>query len=305
VSEREPGVAPGVGVPLRQRLAYLAYASIAWLGRTLPTTTGRVLFRWAGIAAYHLLPRRRAIVAANQAQVLGRPVDDPFVRDSTREAFRRYARYWFDGFDVATWTEERLRRAVAFEGLDHPHGALAEGKGLIAVAPHAGNWDAAGRGLAIEGLPVVAVAERLRPDALYRLFVAHREALGMQILALDEEGLARRLAEILRANGIVALVADRDLTGRGVEVEMFGGTRRLPTGPALLALQTGAPIMVAALAETPTGWRVVLHRPFTVEPSGDRRADVRATMQRIADMFERDIAASPADWHLFQPGWDP
>jgi len=258
------------------------------------------------VAAFHLLPRRRSIVAANQAQVLGRPVDDPFVRDSTREAFRRYARYWFDGFDIATWPEERVRREVVFEGLEHPHRALAAGKkGLIAVAPHAGNWDAAGRALAIEGLPVAAVAERLRPEALYRLFVAHRESLGMQILPLDEEGLARRLGEILRANRTVALVADRDLSGRGVEVEMFGRPRRLPTGPALLALQTGAPIMVAALAETATGWRVVLHRPFTVEPSDDRRADVRATMQRIADLFSRDIAASPADWHLFQPGWDP
>jgi lauroyl/myristoyl acyltransferase len=99
---------------LQERIAYRGFATVASLGRVLPTTTGRVLFRWLGIAAFHLLPTRRAVVAANQAHVLGRPVDDPLVRAATREAFVRYARYWFDAFDVATWTDERVASACSF-----------------------------------------------------------------------------------------------------------------------------------------------------------------------------------------------
>src|SRR5262249_24915024 len=79
----------------RERVAYRAFAAVGWLGTTLPTHTGRLLFRWAGWAAYHLAPRVRRTVAANQARVLGRPPGDPLVVASAKEAFRRYARYWF------------------------------------------------------------------------------------------------------------------------------------------------------------------------------------------------------------------
>jgi phosphatidylinositol dimannoside acyltransferase len=289
---------------LQERIAYRGFATVASLGRVLPTTTGRVLFRWLGIAAFHLLPTRRAVVAANQAHVLGRPVDDPLVRAATREAFVRYARYWFDAFDVATWTDERVASACSFEGLDHIREALSDGTGVVAAVPHMGNWDAIGRALSLEGLPVISVAERLRPDRLFRLFLDHRRGLGMEIVGLDED-VGRQLADMLEANRFVALVADRDLSGKGVEVEMFGSPRRLPAGPALLALRTGAPLVTAALYQTPTGWRAVVHEPIVFEPTGDRRADVAALTERIARAFERDIAVAPADWHLFQPGWAP
>lgn len=84
---------------------------------------------------------------------------------------------------------------------------------------------------------------------------------------------------------------------------MFGRSRRLPAGPALLSLQTGAPIVVADIYETKRGWRCVLHEPLAIDPTGDRRADATALTRQLATAFERAISASPSDWHLFQPGW--
>ena len=277
---------------------------MAWLGRVLPTTTGRVLFRWAGTAAYHVMPKVRAVVAANQAQVLGRPVDDPLVRAATRGAFRSYARYWFDAFDVATWSDERVIEGMPFEGLDLVRAALAEGRGVLAVVPHMGNWDAAGRALTAHGIRLLAVAERLKPEALYELFVRHREEVGLDIIGLADDGdVARRLTNALADGRFVALVADRDLSGRGVEVEMFGAPRRLPAGPAVLALRSGAPIVCADIYETHDGWRCIFHPPIEPKTTGDRRADIEALTREIAARFERCIAASPSQWHLFQPGW--
>jgi len=286
-----------------ERLAFLVYATVAWLGRLLPTHTGRMLFGWAGSATYHLLPRVRAVVAANQAQVLGRPADDPLVIASTKDAFRRYARYWFDAFDVVDWPADRILATFRFVGFEHMERALAAGKGVIAVLPHMGNWDAAGRAMHAAGLPVVSVAERLRPERLFRLFVAHREALGMQIIGLDHGGIGRQLTRALGENRIVALVADRDLSGRGVEVAMFGRQRRVPAGPALLSLTSGAPIIVCDVYQEPDGWRCVMHEPLRVETVGDRRKDITAISQAMTTAFERAISALPADWHLFQPGW--
>jgi lauroyl/myristoyl acyltransferase len=288
----------------REWIAYGAFATVAWLGRVLPTVTGRVLFRWAGSAAFLLLPRVRAVVEANQARVLGRPPHGPLVMAATRQAFRTYARYWFDAFDVVTWPDDLVRERFTFDGFERLQKPVADGTGVIAVLPHMGNWDAAGRAVAANGLPIVSVAEKLRPEGLFRLFLEHRRALGMEIFALDAGGVGRQLGRSLADAKVVALVADRDLSGRGVEVEMFGRVRRLPAGPALLSLQTGAPIVVADVYETRTGWRCVLHEPVDVPRTGDRRADVEAITREMAAGFERAISASPSDWHMFQPAWD-
>jgi KDO2-lipid IV(A) lauroyltransferase len=292
------------GTNARERIAYRIFAAVAWLGTTLPTHTGRLLFRSAGTAAFHLAPKVRATVAANQARVLGRPVDDPLVTASTKEAFRRYARYWFDAFDVVDWSDPQIERTFSWTGLEHLADPVAAGTGVIAVLPHMGNWDAAGRAMLQRGLPVVSVAERLRPDELFRLFLEHRQALGMTIIGLGENGrVGRELARAIGDSRVVALVADRDLTGRGIEVEMFGGRRKLPAGPALLAITSGAPIVIAAIYETTDGWRCVLQPLADVPRTGNRREDATAITREIARAFERIISASPPDWHLFQPGW--
>ena len=151
---------------------------------------------------------------------------------------------------------------------------------------------------------MVAVAEHLRPERLFQLFVRQREAFGITIVALGRSaGIGKQLSAAIEEGNVLALLADRDLTGRGIQVEMFGATRRLPAGPAMLALSTGAPIVVVTSYETPTGWRGLVRPLAMPELTGDRRVDARAISQAIADAFERSIAASPADWHLFQPGW--
>jgi KDO2-lipid IV(A) lauroyltransferase len=275
------------------------------LARALPTATGRALFRWLGTIAFHVARGPRTVVAANQAQVLGRPVDDPLVRASTKEAFQLYGRYWFDAFHVVDWTDERIRREFVFEGLEHIEAARAAGNGAICVLPHMGNWDAAGKAMVANGHPVVAVAEQLRPPALFELFLRHRAELGMEPIGLTEGGhVGQKLASALAANKIVALVADRDLTGRGVEVEMFGRTRKIPAGPGMLSITSGAPILVCDVYQRPRGWHCVIHPLPPIERTGDRRADVSAISRAIAEGFEAAISASPSDWHLFQPAWD-
>jgi len=289
----------------KERFAFWAYRGIAWLARTLPERLGRRVFRALSSFAYRTMPTLRATVAANQAQVIGRPTDDPLVQDSTREAFRLYGRYWQDTFLITRMGENEFMRRFECIGLEHIRNPIDEGIGVVAVLPHMGNWDAAGRFMAASGLPVVTVAEELRPQRLFELFLDHRRELGMEVLGLSSNGIGRQLVSMLSGNRVVALVADRELGDRGIEVEMFGRRRMMPAGPALLAITTGAALIPAPVYTTAKGWRCVMGPPIDVDPTGDRRADVSRITQRIATEFERAIAAAPADWHLFQPGWEP
>lgn len=294
-----------IGDAWRQTVAFEAYRFVAWLGRTLPEDRGRRVFTWAGRIAHRCLPSVRTTVARNQAAVLGRDQGDPLVASATREAFARYARFWFDAFHAARLSDEEICRRFRVQGLEHLDEALEAGRGVVIAMPHMGNWDVAGRWVAARGQRLISVAERLEPERLFDLFLRHRRGLGMDIVGLDSHDVGQQLRVALKANRMVCLVADRDLTGRGVEVEMFGAGRRVPAGPALLAISAGAPLIVVGIYEDAGDWRCVFSAPLAVEPTGDRRADVRTLARAMAAAFEQMIAASPTDWHLFQPGWEP
>lgn len=288
----------------RLTAVYWGYRTLERVATLLPDRAAGRLFRWLGDLAHDRLHGVRATVAANQAQVLGLPVDTPLVRAATREAFRLYARYWYDTFRLRALPREEMLRRTRFEGSEHFAAALEGGKGCIAVIPHMGNWDLAGHWLATKGFPVAAVAEVLKPPRLADLFVRHREELGMRVVPLAEGAhVGQQLAGLLAENWVVALVADRDLSGRGVEVEMFGATRKVPAGPGLLSITSGAPVVVCSSYTTDDGWHVRIEPPLQVERTGNTRADVTALSRAMAAAFERAIAARPPDWHLFQPAW--
>jgi phosphatidylinositol dimannoside acyltransferase len=276
---------------------------MSWLGPLLPVRSGRSVYEGAGRLFSRLAPGTRAVVAANQAQVLGRPPEDPLVQASTREAFALYGRYWFDTFNVLGWDDDAVAAAFRFDGIEHVEKGLAEGNGVVIALPHTGNWDVGGRAMGLRVAPVVSVAEHLKPEPLFELFLQHRAQLGMEIIDLASDHVGRQLTKKLEENRIVALVADRDLSGGGVEVEMFGRTRRMPAGPALLSLSTGAPLIAGPTFTTKDGWVEVLSE-VSIEPTGRRKDDVRALTRALAASFERAIASAPSDWHLFQPGWE-
>ncbi len=288
-----------------ERMSYGAFAAIERMAMGLPEFVGRPLFDLAAVAAFHLAPRVRAVVEDNLRRVLGRPRGSPVVSAATKEAFRSYARYWYDSFHIRVMPDEAFLPRVRFVGLEHIERALAAGRGAVLTLPHLGNWDVAGRWVAASGMSMTAVAELLRPERLFRLFLEHRRALGIGIVALaDERRVADELIRLIGRNELIALVADRDLTGRGVPVEMFGETRRLPAGPAMLSLLTGSPLHPAACYDLEGGWLVDVGEPLEVERSGSMRADVTALTRLLAKRFERSISATPTQWHMFQRAWE-
>jgi phosphatidylinositol dimannoside acyltransferase len=287
------------------RMAYATIRSAEWLGMHLSRPVGLALSS-VYFRLYHArADRQRAVVAANLSRVLGHAPESDIVRSATRECFRLYARYWYETFALRTMPAEEVNRRFSVEGLEHIDKALAAGKGSVLTLPHMGNWDAAGHWLCLNGYRMTAVAEELRPRSVSELFLRHRRALGMGIVPLSEGSrVASTLVRLLSENHIITLVADRDLTGRGIEVEMFGHKRLLPAGPALLSLSTGAPLCVCAVLTTAEGWHTVIGPPVEIERTGVMRQDVIALTRVMAKGFERFIASAPADWHMFQPAWD-
>ncbi len=287
-----------------ERVAFWSHRALAGIAPVVPETMGRAVATLCGSLHYRCSDGRRGAAAANQARVLGLARDDLRVRRSTHEAFRLYARYYFDTFHLSALDDDALAARVQVHGLEHVDAAVAGGKGCVLAVAHLGNGDAFLRFLAVAGYRIAAVVEVLRPPRLAALFRRYRERLGIRIVPLvDGHVTLHQIERLLADNWLVVLACDRSLSSRGVEVEMFGARRPIPVGPALLSLGTGAPLVVAATYTAPDGWRFELSPPLAAERCGDRRADVSALAQVLAAALERVIAEQPADWHLFEPGW--
>ena len=279
---------------LTGRLTDSAYATGWALVRALPEPVALRLFRaGADLAAVRGGP---AVDRLRRNLVRAAPDRDPDAL--VRDGLRSYARYWCEVFRLPVTSAERVQEGME---LVDPPGALLggarSGRGLVLALPHSGNWDHAGAWLVGQGVPFTTVAERLRPEALYDRFVAFRQGLGMEVLPLTGgQPPFEVLAERLRAGGTLCLLADRDLSARGVDVDLFGARTRMPAGPAALALRTGAALLPVTLSFRPDGWRATVHPE--VAPT-----DVARMTQGLADAFGTGIAQHPEDWHMLQRLW--
>ncbi|UKN41786.1 phosphatidylinositol mannoside acyltransferase [Mycobacterium lepromatosis] len=241
----------------------------------------------------------------NLARIIGvQPVDVPDAL--MRTSLASYARYWREAFRLPTMNPHTVAKQVEAYGIGlHRVGeALDAGRGVVLALPHSGNWDMAGVWLAECHGTFATVAERLKPESLYRRFINYRESLGFEVLPLSAgkdtgvQALFELLCERLRANRAVCLMAERDLARTGIEVDFFGEPTRMPAGPAKLAIKTGAALLPVHCWFQGSGWG------FSVHPALDcTSGDVGAVTQALADQFAQDIAAHPADWHMLQPQW--
>ncbi|CAL9387735.1 phosphatidylinositol mannoside acyltransferase [Streptomyces sp. enrichment culture] len=223
----------------------------------------------------------------------------------SRAGMRSYLRYWMESFRLPAWSAERIRNGFDPKDVHHLTDGLASGRGVVLALPHLANWDLAGAWVTTElRTPFTTVAERLKPESLYDRFVAYREGLGMEVLPHSGGSAFGTLARRLRDGGLVCLVADRDLSSSGVEVDFFGATARMPAGPALLAQQTGALLLPVTLwyDHSPV-MRGRVHPPIEVPESGTRAEKTSVMTQALANAFATGIAEHPEDWHMLQRLW--
>lgn len=282
------------------RLVDLGYAAGWRLVRGLPARLAARIFTAAADAAWRRDGPAVRQLARNLRRVLGAQPPPTLVR----QALRSYARYWLEAFRLPTLSKRQIIDTFHLPQRDLLARHLDRGQGVVAALPHMGNWDHAGAWVTANGWPLTTVAERLRPESLFERFVAYRRTLGMEILPLT--GGAQPpldvLTERVRGGAVVPLLADRDLSSRGVPVTFFGEPTRMPAGPALLAIRTGAPLLVASIWYE-DGRTCARLDEVAVATSGSRSEQVAVTTQRIADLMAARIAEHPVDWHMLQRLW--
>jgi KDO2-lipid IV(A) lauroyltransferase len=285
---------------MKDAISALAYFAGWRLVRTLPEKSAYGLFTFIG----------RRLVKANGSSVqrlrfnLSRvkpDLSEVELENLLSRAFDSYLRYWCDTFRIQDWSPERIQETVTLTNGHLLIDPMRSDRGVVIALPHSGNWDHAGAYFCSIGIPLVTVAERLKPEALFQKFLEYRNSMGFEVLSLDSRSFVT-LMKRAREKRLIALVADRDLSRSGVDVDFFGYPSRMPAGPALLAIKTGVPLVVAHVSYTSTG----IHIKFSevlVPQEGTESEKVSKVVQACADLFAQGIAEHPEDWHMLQRIW--
>jgi len=287
---------------VREAAGYLAYRAFDAVFGLLPEPVMRRTGEALGTLAFYLARRRRRLVQRHLRRVLG---DDAALKSTTRRMFASYGRYWAEVFWVRARHKQQFLDHGDLIGMERIEAAVAAGRGIVLALPHLGNWDAAGAKAEQIGIPVLAVAERLPNRRIVEWFVKVRNQMGIEVVLTGKGSrITRELVARLEAGGTVALVADRDLSGRGVEVEYFGEKTTIPAGPVALAERTGAALFpVGAYFKKGRGHRFVVHAPLQIPDAPTREERVALGAQLCAAVFEDIIRVAPDQWHLFVPNW--
>lgn len=273
---------------------------VAWL----PLRLVYWLAKRGGELGYVFAGAARRNLQGNLRHVLGAAASQERLDAVSRQVFRYSAKNTVDMLRLPSITGEQVERLVTVHGWEHLEAARARGKGVVLTSAHFGEMDVAVQIGAVRGLRPLVLHERLRPQRLLDYVAGMRSRMGIQFVPLGDASVLKLAFRTLRQNGLLGVVADRDVTNSGRVVRFFGADARLPDGHVTLALHTGAAIVMAfSLRQPDDTFEVFVEPPIILESTGDREADVDRGMARVISVLERYIGANPEQWIYFQPVW--
>ena len=224
------------------------------------------------------------------------------LEELTKDGVRSYLRYWFDTFRLNKWSKSRIIETTFVVRENLLRDPIATKQGCIIALPHAGNWDHAAAYFCSTGITLTAVVEKLKPEAIFKKFLAYRQSIGIEAISHKEKTIPI-LMERLHQGKLIALVADRDMSRNGIEVNFLGGVAKMPAGPAILALKTGAPLVTAYIRYLEKGIEITFDEAIKLPVAGSEDEQIKIVTQSMADNFAKRIKASPVDWHMLQRIW--
>jgi KDO2-lipid IV(A) lauroyltransferase len=271
----------------------------SWVLGHLPAGPTYRVGTWLAMIGYAASPLRRRWLRANFGHVLGVSPNDKAAGRLARAAYRNYARYAMELMRLPWMKPEKVDQLLEVKSLEKFLEIYRASKGVVLVAAHLGNNEAAAAGFAKQGLEINVVGDDSSYRELYELFERQRESWGVKMISW--RNLRGVYGALRRHEGLVLLV-DWGYREDGIPVKMFGSWTTLPAGPALLAAKHGSTIVPFSINRLPDGtFRAAADDPIHVASSSP--ADLARATQEIATALEGHISPAPEQWYIFKPIW--
>ncbi len=252
---------------------------------------------------YRLDRRHREIALRNLAFAYGETLTRQERERIARESFRNLIRFGLETLELLVLPLSRLKKNVVILGQEHYQAALAQGKGMIGVAAHAGNWEYTVIGQGLQHAPVAVVARELDQPWLRPLARRLRERCGNYMI--NKRGGLKEILGHLKQNHIVGIVIDQNTASEeGLLVNFFGKPARTTPVAAVLARRRGVPVMPVFSRRLPDGRHLLAFLPpIPLEKTSDPDADILKHLQQQSLALEAWVRGAPEQWLWLHRRW--
>jgi KDO2-lipid IV(A) lauroyltransferase len=284
--------------------SHISYYAIYYAVRFLPRRLCRRLGQWVALLVFAFSKKDRSNLARNFSMVMDKSPHHPDVRNAVRNVFLNYARYMVDFFLFPQLPAHKVKSYFStIKGRDTLDQALDRGKGVLLVSAHIGNWEIGGNLLRVFNYPLTVVGLAHNTDQTNALVDHLRRSRGIDIIEVGDSTFSVvEILNTLRQNRIVAMIGDQDHLGTGQLVRFLGKQMRLPPGPVILAMMSGAALIPTFVLENPDGtYSGILEAPLKIETRGNSNQAIRRNLQRLAGVFEAYIKQYPDQWYCPDP----
>jgi lauroyl/myristoyl acyltransferase len=285
---------------------YILYRIGQFLAMHLPLRLSYAVAVFVSDLRY-LVARQDRILVKQNLKTIFPDKSESQIKQIRLSMFRNFAKYLVDFFRLAVIDKGFVEKRISIENMRYVDQALKEGKGAILLTAHIGNWELGGVAVALLGYPLWAVALEHNHAHVNRFFNGQRQSKGLKVIPFNKA--VRQSLQVLRGNGLLALVGDRDFTREGgVIVDFLNKKASLPRGPAALCFKTNAPIIPGFIVRNADdSFTLHFEHPITA-PTQDKQplSDDQAIMWlllKYKTLIEEYIRKYPDQWFMFRQYW--
>ena len=275
--------------------------------QSLPPKALILISRILGTIAFYLFRKYRERVIGNLLIAFRREKDLSEIKIIAREAFFHFTLTTLETIYLIAGPFERFLTKIKIKGQEYLEASLAKGNGVIALGAHLGSFTLLGTRLALEGYPfnvVININERNFQKLIKRLEV-YQSRVGQRFFSpKPATASVKKSLNCLHRNEILYLIADEQQRRGGLPVPFFGQKAFTPSGPAILSLKTGAPILpMFVLRENGIERTLFIGNPIEIERTLDEHKDIERLTAKFTKVIEEMVRQYPSQWVWLNRRW--
>ena len=250
-----------------------------------------------GTIALYLLGKGRRIALNNLHLALGSEKSEEEIKQICRESFKNIGKDMMENSRYLEYEDSYLKTLVRFEGKEYLNKALKQGKGVIALTAHLGNFPIMFARLVKEGYPLTIVARESKNPKIVKFITSLKDTIGMESIPLKPKmTCVARCLKALKENRILMIHIDLNAPATEAWVDFFGYLVPTFKGPVVFSFRTGIPIIPMFITRKHHYHNIIIHPPFDLNITGDRQQDITSNIARLTKIVEATIREYPEQW---------
>ncbi len=283
---------------------YIGLRAFVFIIQLLPLDISMLLGKSLAYASYLIDKKHRKVADENLRNAYGESLSDVQRRKIIRGNYLHLASVGVNFIKFSQIVDQNnWQKHFEVEGLEFVRKAHKEGKGIIFVSGHLGNWEVVGLVMGFLHFPPHSIAKHMENPFVDRFITRYRKRTGQKVIFT--ENATRKILRVLKNNEFLGIVADQNVRENNIFVDFFGQKASTTKAVATLSLKTGASIIMVFLRQIDGRYRFKLSLSQSVEikKTGDLEKDILNLTQKYTSMIESRIREYPHEWLWIHRRW--